>query len=274
LVWHIDLLKLLPFFRLPSATRIILFLHGVEVWRELDPGVKLLLRRVNLFLSNSLHTWQTFLRYHSEFKEVSYQIVHLGLGAPDESYSSKPASVPIVLMLARLVRSEDYKGHRELLAAWPEIIARIPRAQLWIAGDGDLRPDLETHVVANNLTKSVTFWGAVSEARKQELLQQSRCLAMPSRAEGFGLVYLEAMRLGRPCLVSTLDAGREVVNPPEAGLACNPANLGEVADSVCRLLDQNNEWSRWSMQARQRYEYLFTAQKFQNRLLANLLPSY
>ena len=93
---------------------------------------------------------------------------------------------------------------------------------------------------------------------------------MPSRGEGFGLVYLEAMRVGRPCLVSTLDAGREVVNPPEAGLAVDPDNREELADAICRLLGDGPEWQQWSKQARQRYEQNFTAKHFQDRLMTAL----
>jgi len=95
---------------------------------------------------------------------------------------------------------------------------------------------------------------------------------MPSRGEGFGLVYLEAMRLGRPCLVSTSDAGRETINPPEAGLAVNPDKPQAVARAICRLLTPGDEWQRWSEQARARYESHFTAQQFQNRLREALLP--
>jgi glycosyltransferase involved in cell wall biosynthesis len=93
---------------------------------------------------------------------------------------------------------------------------------------------------------------------------------MPSRGEGFGLVYLEAMRLGRPCLVSNCDAGREVVNPPEAGLAVDPADASSLADGVCRLLADGPEWHRLSQAARRRYEREFTAEHFQRRLIAAL----
>src|SRR6185369_351165 len=87
------------------------------------------------------------------------------------------------------------------------------------------------------------------------------------RSEGFGLVYLEAMRAGRPCLVSTLDAGREVVNPPEAGLAADPADRQALAAALCRLITPGAEWDRWSEQARLRYEGQFTARHFQERLV-------
>jgi glycosyltransferase involved in cell wall biosynthesis len=93
---------------------------------------------------------------------------------------------------------------------------------------------------------------------------------MPSRGEGFGLVYLEAMRLGRPCLVSTHDAGQEVVRPPEAGLAADVDNPRELANALCRLLEDGPEWQAWSEQARKRYLSAFTARHFQARLLQAL----
>jgi phosphatidylinositol alpha-1,6-mannosyltransferase len=143
-------------------------------------------------------------------------------------------------------------------------------AELWIAGDGDLRPELENAVRRRELQNSIKFFGEVSEQEKQKLLQQSRCLLMPSRNEGFGLVYLEAMRLGRPCLVSTLDAGREVVNPPEAGLAVDPDDRQGLGKAVGQLLSNGPKWIAWSEQARRRYESNFTAVHFQQRLLSAL----
>ncbi len=77
--------------------------------------------------------------------------------------------------------------------------------------------------------RSISFLGRITEEEKQDRLDRCQCLAMPSRAEGFGLVYLEAMRMGRPCMVSTTDAAREVVNPPEAGLAVDPDDTEAVA---------------------------------------------
>ena len=66
--------------------------------------------------------------------------------------------------------------------------------------------------------------------------------------------------------MSTLDAGREVVNPPEAGLAADVDKPGALADAVCRLLSAGPEWAAWSRRARERYEAHFTAKHFQARL--------
>jgi glycosyltransferase involved in cell wall biosynthesis len=129
---------------------------------------------------------------------------------------------------------------------------------------------LEQLARARGLSGRVCFFGQVSEEQKLDLIARCRCLAMPSRGEGFGLVYLEAMRMGRPCLVSDQDAGREVVNPPEAGLAASPDNPQQLAVATAQLLTAGPEWDRWSSQARRRYEAQFTARHFSERLNAAL----
>jgi glycosyltransferase involved in cell wall biosynthesis len=268
LVWHVGLLKLLPFFRLADAD-VVLFLHGIEVWRHLDWLTRRQLHRVTLFLSNSEHTWARFLKYHPTLATRRQHTVALGLGAVGDP-PPPPAEPPVALMLGRLSGSEDYKGHREIIGAWPHVRRQVPDAELWIVGDGDLRGQLEAEGRALGLEDKVRFWGYLPEEKKQELLARSRCLVLPSRCEGFGLVYLEAMRLGRPCLVSTHDAGREVVNPPDAGLAVDPDDREALAASLCRLLTDTAEWQVWSRQAVKRYESHYTARHFQARLNAAL----
>jgi phosphatidyl-myo-inositol dimannoside synthase len=268
--WHVGLLRLLPFLRMPRA-RVVLILNGIEVWRPFGFWMRRLLRRVDLFVSISRYTWTQFLRWHPELADRPHQVVYLGLDAPLTEPPPPPAPPPAALILGRMMRSEDYKGHRELISVWPRVRQRWPDAELWIAGSGDLQPDLEQLAKQQGVAGHVRFLGRVSEADKQALLQRCRCLAMPSRGEGFGLVYLEAMRLGRPCLVSDSDAGCEVVQPPEAGLAVHPADADVLTDALVRLLSPGDEWQRWSENGRRRYEAHFTARQYQERLVRALL---
>jgi len=62
LVWHLHLLKLLPFLQSSSA-RIVLFLHGIEVWRKHNPVMRSLLRRTHLMVTNSEYTWARACRW-------------------------------------------------------------------------------------------------------------------------------------------------------------------------------------------------------------------
>lgn len=267
LLWHIGLLKLLPVLR-GFHGRVVLFLHGIEAWRPPGRLTRRLLGRVDLFLSNSDYTWNRFLEFVPEVSGQEHRTVPLGWGEPLASPPPPPDSVPSALIIGRLAKAEDYKGHRELILAWPRVLERIPDARLVVIGDGDLRPELERLTVDLRLSARICFHGRVSEARKLELLLAARCLAMPSRGEGFGLVYLEAMRLGRPCLVSDCDAGREVVNPPECGLAVDPNDPISLATTLIDLLAPGSRWDEWSRAARSRYESRFTANHFGRRFTA------
>ncbi len=269
LVWHLDLLKYLLVLRV-SGARTVVFLHGIEAWRPLSLPTRVLLRRVHAFWTNSDHTWQRFLALHPEFRSMRHRTVHLGFGEAVRREIPAPATMPIAVMISRLDRREDYKGHREVIAAWPLVAERVPGAELWIVGDGNLRTDLETIARDGGVSGRVRFLGALPDDAKEETLIRSRCLLMPSQAEGFGLVYLEAMRLGRPCLVSTIDAGREVVDPPEAGLAVDPTNTRELADAIARLLTCGEEWQAWAHRGRRRYRDHFTAARFEERLVTAL----
>jgi phosphatidylinositol alpha-1,6-mannosyltransferase len=268
LFWHLNVAKAVTLTPAPR-TRKILFLHGIECWRILNALERHSLKHVDMFLSNSVFTWEQFVSFNPQFKAAPHITVPLGADVPLLSLECRTTE-QAAFMISRLVRVEDYKGHRELLSAWPLVLHTLPAAQLWIAGAGDLAGDLKEQAKALGVEVSVRFLGAISDSEREDCFARSRCFAMPSRGEGFGLVYLEAMRHGRPCLVSTLDAGREVVNPPEAGLAVDPADTNALAEAFIRLLTPGSEWEAWSRQARARYESNFTAAHFQQRLLKAL----
>jgi phosphatidyl-myo-inositol dimannoside synthase len=267
LIWHLQLVKVLPLLCVRES-RVTVFLHGIEAWRKQNRITCAALRGVDLFLSNSDFTWSKFVEVNPDFSNWPHRTVHLGLGLPNEASNALQTSA--VLMIGRLRQSENYKGHKEIIAAWPEILRTVPDAELWIVGDGDLRPDLEQLATRHGVANQVRFYGHIPDAEKENLIERCRCMALPSTGEGFGLVYLEAMRLGRPCLVSTVDAGMEVVCPPEAGLAVNPTERAEVVSAIRRLLTSSQEWGRWSQQARRRYASHFTQEHFQQRLLSAL----
>ncbi|MDX2150560.1 MAG: glycosyltransferase family 4 protein [Bryobacteraceae bacterium] len=266
LVWHLNLLRLVPFFRVAGA-QLAVFLHGIECWCELDWLTEQALRRVDLFLSNSEYTWKRFSEQRPWLAGKRFRIVPLGLGEPaGPGDVCEPDQEPAALMLGRLVSTEDYKGHREVIEAWPRVLRQTPGAKLWIAGDGDLRPTLERQAEGLGLRDHVEFLGYISEEEKVQRIRRSRCLALPSRGEGFGLVYLEAMRLGRPCLAGSLDAAPEVVRPPRAGLTVDPADPDALAGALRRLLTAGEEWNVWSHEARRLYEGEFTREHFERRL--------
>jgi len=276
-VWHIGMLRMLPFIR-TNGCKTALFLHGVEAWRPVSPVVAMLLNRVDTFLSASDFTWETFLQYHPQLRSARHLTVPFGLGEPVAGTVPAPAHPPTALMMGRIARRESYKGHDAVIAAWSRVLNHIPGARLKMIGPCDMREDLLALAAKHGVSGSVEIAGSVSEEDKERCLAECRCMALPSRAEGFGLVYLEAMRMGRPCLVSNLDAGREVVCHADgsiagglaAGLAADPANSDELASALVRLMTPGAEWDEWSGAGRRRYESRYTETQFQERLIAAL----
>ncbi|MEX0890907.1 MAG: glycosyltransferase [Gemmatimonadota bacterium] len=273
LCWHLGLLPLLPLVA-PGAPLVVLYLHGVEAWQPGSVRARRRLRAVDLVLTNTRQTWRRAAAVRAVVGDIRHRTVPLGIGAPLQVPTPPTLRTPVALMLGRLVRGEAYKGHREMIQVWPRVVERLPEAELWIAGDGDLRQELQALAARGEVPQRIRFWGRVDEATKERLLERAWCLALPSRNEGFGLVYAEAMRVGRPCLVGTSDGGVEVVQPPRAGLAADPADAEGLVEAMVELLRAGPAWERRSAAARLRYEAHFTAAAFHRRLLAVLRAAH
>jgi glycosyltransferase involved in cell wall biosynthesis len=268
LCWHADLLPLIPLIR--GVERRVLFLHGIEAWQQPGWVKQRLLAGVDLLLANSEFTLKRAREAAPVLNRIRSEVVPLGIGHGLPVPTSEPQSPPAAIMIGRLDHGERYKGHDTVIEAWPAVRERLPDARLWIVGEGSLRAELQLRVNTLGLNQHVLLYGRVDEEKKVELLRRARALLLPSRAEGFGLVYAEAMRLGRPSLVGSYDAGREVVNPPECGLAADPDQPSGLADAIVRLLTAGPEWDTWNANALQRYGERYTAAAFQKRLVRAL----
>jgi len=89
---------------------------------------------------------------------------------------------------------------------------------LYVAGDVPRNHVLRRLVVANNLEKDVTFTGFLNVQDYRRLLRSVDALVMPSREEGFGIVFLEAMALGKPVIAGNTGGVPELIENGRNGL--------------------------------------------------------
>src|SRR5690606_21951926 len=141
-----------------------------------------------------------------------------------------------VVIVGRMVGSERYKGHDQLLEAWPLVRAACPDARLICVGEGDDVPRLQEKARECGVADAVVFTGFVDDEQKRAIYSRAALLAMPSRREGFGLVYLEAMAAGLPCVASPHDAAAEVVVDGTTGFLVAPDDRDGLASAIVRLL--------------------------------------
>ena len=157
----------------------------------------------------------------SNVGERSSIIVH-GLKPPSLEPSPLPIDPPRVLCVGRLSLE---KGFDLAVSAFSNVVNRFPRAQLVIAGDGPEKRALEKQIAALDLSGSVKLAGWVAPDSVQSWLNTATLVVIPSRAEGFGLVALQAALMGRPVVATQVGGLPEVVLSGKTGLlGLSPTN--------------------------------------------------
>lgn len=249
---------------LPSPLRApyLVPLYGIEVWRPLGWQRRRALAQAAVVLAISRHTVERARPFCPDLDGVHILPLALEERAPEGAVDLDLVShlgTGFLLIVGRMAASERYKGHDEVLAALP----RLPGARLVVAGDGDDRPRLAARAAVLGLQKRVLFTGFLSEATLAELYRRAAAFVMPSLGEGFGLVYLEAMRAGKPCIAARGSAAEEVVADRETGFLVDRDQPEDLAAALRRLLDSPDLARRMGEAGRRRWREQFSLERFQ-----------
>ena len=147
-----------------------------------------------------------------------------------DSAEAFPRQGPSILCVAHLYPRKEVAT---LLAA----MTRLPgEAALRVAGDGPELNRLRTLTGRLGLTRRVEFLGHVSFARLAAEYRRADIFCLPSRQEGFGIVFLEAMAAGLPIVAARATAVPEVVADGECGILVPPGDESTLAAALERLL--------------------------------------
>ncbi|WP_049984227.1 glycosyltransferase family 4 protein [Halorubrum sp. BV1] len=114
--------------------------------------------------------------------------------------------------------------------------------------------DVRRLVDRRGLTERVRFAGRLSDGELAATLRESHVLAVPSRYEGFGIVYVEGMAFGLPAVASRAGGAEDVVTDGETGLLVDPDDPESVADALDALASDPDRLAEMSRAARRRYE--------------------
>jgi glycosyltransferase involved in cell wall biosynthesis len=174
-----------------------------------------------------------------------------------------PDNAPVVGIVARLI---EQKGHTTLLAAMAVAIKRVPTAQLVIIGDGPLRGELEVLAAQLGIAAHVHFLGYQTDAAR--MMPGFDIFAHPSRWEGFGLVFLEAMAAGVPVVATHVSAIPEIVLHEQTGLLVPPDDPPALAAALERLLTDAALRRTMSLAGRARLASHFTISAMVDRTCA------
>jgi glycosyltransferase involved in cell wall biosynthesis len=169
-------------------------------------------------------------------------------------------SDPIVLSVGAL---DDSKGHRDLVAAMPRVIARFPCVQAVIAGQGELENDLRQQITQLHLEQHVKLLGQRTDV--PDLMRAADLFVMPSRVEGLGSAVIEAMFAGCPIIGSAAGGIPELLEPKPPGASPGgwcvpPGDRRRLADAILAALADEDTRRRRAETARRRAERDFTVE--------------
>jgi phosphatidylinositol alpha-1,6-mannosyltransferase len=160
-----------------------------------------------------------------------------------------------------------YKGHAELIQAWPTVVAAVPDAVLTIIGTGDGCAAFKSMASRSVCADRIEFRGFIPDSEMEELWAQATVFAMPSRGEGFGLVYVEAMRHSVPVIASIHDAAPEINLDGCTGYNVNLDRRDELAEKIICLLRNRDHATELGANGYRRWCEHFRYSAFRNRFL-------
>jgi glycosyltransferase involved in cell wall biosynthesis len=183
------------------------------------------------------------------------------------------AKQPVILTVARLAEAQRHKGYDQILRALPQIRQAIPDVHYLIVGQGKDRLRIENLIDKLGLQDCVTLAGFVSDEQLCDYYNLCDIYAMPSKKEGFGIVYLEALACGKPVLAGNQDGAVDALCQGQLGVLVNPDDVKEIANNIVGILHKSYSHPLIYQPEKLRKKVIqhFGFETFQETL-ANLLP--
>ena len=259
-----------------AAPRIksIICTHGVEVWEPLGGLRRRALRHANLVLAPSRDTADRVASQQGVARE-KIRVLPWALDPQFEALltpGSKPApplefpAGRVILTVGRWLAAERYKGMDTLITALPRLLTRWPELQLVFVGTGDDRAWLEDLTEKNGVHRHVYFFTGLSYAELVACYNACEIFALPSRGEGFGLVYLEAMACGKPVIGGAHGGAPEIIEDGVTGYLVPHGDPIQLATSIEALLADPAHAKEMGARGQQRAENEFRFNAFAKTL--------
>jgi len=181
------------------------------------------------YCAAQIRRWMPYEQWHK---------IHIVRCTIDESFLDKAQPVdPASRTFVCVGRLTAQKGQFILLDALAQIVNEGVDARLVLAGDGELRPQIERRIAELRLQDRVQITGWIDESEVRRRLLESRALVLPSFAEGLPVVIMEAFALGRAVVSTTIAGIPELVVPEENGWLVPAGNVAQLAAAMRAVLD-------------------------------------
>ena len=236
--------------RAVSGKPLVAHIHATEYDRCGGPGSPEIHRReaagmmfADRVISNS-HVLKRQVVERYDIPAEKIDVVHFGIDATPDSDRLEDVPVvrgrPTVLFLGRVTRQ---KGPEYFVEVAARVSDYVPDAAFVLAGTGDLLPRVIERSLELGLSSRLHFAGAVKGAEVDRLYRAADVCVMPSVSEPLGLVALESLRNGTPCLIPKESGVAEVLRH---ALRVDFWDVDEMANKIAGILQYPVLWEELS----------------------------
>lgn len=148
----------------------------------------------------------------------------------------------VILTVTRINKNEGYKGYDKVLEALPEIISLLPNIKYILAGKYDEYEEqrIKERVKRLGLEKHFILTGFIKEKELTDHYLLADVFVLPSKKEGFGIVFIEAAACGVPVIAGNQDGSIDALMKGKLGMLINPDNINEISKAILEQLNTTN----------------------------------
>jgi phosphatidylinositol alpha-1,6-mannosyltransferase len=259
------------------SKRLIVVCHGVEVFQPLKGIKKKILQQADLILAVSFHTKSELILKQGVapekiilFPNTLDPFFKLPINFNKPDYLKKRYQIKeqekVLLTISRLNSKEGYKGYDQVFNTIPYLLKSGLNVKYILCGKADTSEEnrIRNLIIELGIESHVVLTGFIQENELTDHYILSDVFVMPSKGEGFGIVYLEAMACGREVIAGNKDGSTEALQFGKLGTLIDPDNLDELNNSIVKVLTDPRDPV---LIEKQMLEY-FSFQQFQKRTSA------
>jgi glycosyltransferase involved in cell wall biosynthesis len=232
---HINFAPLAWALKCVAAPHVSLIAHGVEAWSP-PSDLRWAARRSDQVLAVSRYTADRMADWgvSRERLRIIPDTVDGEVFRPIRRRGD--GGGPVLLTVARLDAAERSKGLDQVIGQLPALRRRFPGIRYVVGGTGSDVPRLRQLAADLGVAEAVEFLGYVPDEMLPVHLSGADAFVMPSRKEGFGIVFIEAMACGVPVIACGLEGSRDALLDGRVGVLVDPERSGELETAIANTL--------------------------------------
>lgn len=254
IISHVNLISVALFIKvIARKAQVIMLAHGVEVWREMP-------RWKQWFIQKHVKVWAVsnftaqILEHKHQISRANIEVLNNALdpffSIPDQFKQPQylleryglHKNQPILLSITRLSKYETEKGYDSIIELLPQLIDEFPNLHYLLCGKSDVEEKyrLEQRIEKENLKQHISLIDFISEEELVSYYLLADTFILPSKKEGFGLVFIEAAACGCKIISGNIDGSTDAMLNGELGRMVNPNKPKEIKEAIINSLNQRH----------------------------------